>query len=68
MIHTDGTPTIANTRLTAATDPNLLRKYPERDLWETCPCAECSENDPDSMPGGYDNPADSIDWVWEDMS
>ena len=62
MIHTDGKPTIANTRLSAATDPNLLRKYP---ILDTCPCAECSENpDPDSMPGGYDNPRD---YEWEDF-
>lgn len=59
MIHTDGKPTIANTRLLP---PLKLRKYPERDLWETCPCAECSENDPDSMPGGYDNPQEPYDW------
>ena len=105
MIHTDGKPTIANTRLVLHknVNPNSKcgglvadgRELFGEDYWcvycgakwsnDTCPCAECSERcpvcgetgysnpsecnycqsenpDPDSAPGGYDNPREPYDW------
>ena len=33
-----------------------------KSLETDCPCAQCSEYDPDSAPGGYDSPSGPIDW------
>lgn len=60
MIHTDGKPTIANNPYAA--HRVVARAERLKHLETNCPCARCSEYDPDSAPGGYDNPSDPIDW------
>jgi len=80
MIHTDGKPTIANTRL--APNPALAalqravangrpidwnKIVPARPDWSTCDIDTAAGYDVDSLPGGYDNPAAPYDWEGMDL-
>jgi hypothetical protein len=68
MIHTDGKPTIANTRLMPNPALAALERAVEHGRpidWDTIAPVRPAMPDADSMPGGYDNPQEPYDWDGE---